>query len=541
MPMDPKLIQTPELADTPIATEQELAGAAWALGASEVGSVSAVERRIAARATPPSREIVCRLRRAITHGGDPLGDAFCALRSSELRRSKGAVYTPRAIVQAMVEWAQSAGGADRVVDPGLGSGRFLVVAGRRLPEASLLGIEIDPLAALCARANLAVAGLAQRAEVRLQDYREGLAAFAGRTLFIGNPPYVRHHAIEVSWKRWLNETARAQGLDRASQLAGLHVHFFFATALSAKEGDIGAFITAAEWLDVNYGSALRELLLRKLGASAIHLIEPTAQPFADASATAAITCFEVGARPSSLRMRRVGSLEALSPLGGGRRIGRKRLEEALRWTPLTRAPRRAPSDYVELGELCRVHRGAVTGANGVWIAAADTDLPEAVLYPTVTRARELFLAGAALDHDRPLRRVVDLPVDLDQLEPPDRQRVEHFLLRAKARGADQAYVARKRRAWWSVELREPAPILATYMARRPPAFVRNLAGARHINIAHGLYPREPMPESAICRLARFLSSETSLSEGRTYAGGLTKFEPREMERLMVPSPELLLG
>jgi adenine-specific DNA-methyltransferase len=28
--------------------------------------------------------------------------------------------------------------------------------------------------------------------------------------------------------------------------------------------------------------------------------------------------------------------------------------------------------------------------------------------------------------------------------------------------------------------------------------------------------------------------------GRTYAGGLTKFEPREMERVLVPGPELLL-
>jgi hypothetical protein len=30
-----------------------------------------------------------------------------------------------------------------------------------------------------------------------------------------------------------------------------------------------------------------------------------------------------------------------------------------------------------------------------------------------------------------------------------------------------------------------------------------------------------------------------MEEGRTYAGGLTKFEPREMERLLVPHPELL--
>jgi hypothetical protein len=30
-----------------------------------------------------------------------------------------------------------------------------------------------------------------------------------------------------------------------------------------------------------------------------------------------------------------------------------------------------------------------------------------------------------------------------------------------------------------------------------------------------------------------------MNDGRTYAGGLTKFEPREMERLLVPRPELL--
>jgi hypothetical protein len=79
------------------------------------------------------------------------------------------------------------------------------------------------------------------------------------------------------------------------------------------------------------------------------------------------------------------------------------------------------------------------------------------------------------------------------------------------------------------------------MARRPPAFVRNLAGARHINIAHGIYPRDPLPPAVLDALARHLAATTSLHQGRTYAGGLTKFEPREMERLLVPGPEILLA
>ena len=77
------------------------------------------------------------------------------------------------------------------------------------------------------------------------------------------------------------------------------------------------------------------------------------------------------------------------------------------------------------------------------------------------------------------------------------------------------------------------------MARRPPAFVRNTAGDRHINIAHGIYPRELMDSLELDSLAAYLRTSVSTASGRTYAGGLTKFEPREMERLVVPGLPLL--
>jgi len=130
-------------------------------------------------------------------------------------------------------------------------------------------------------------------------------------------------------------------------------------------------------------------------------------------------------------------------------------------------------------------------------------------------------------------------VDLDVLDDDEREQVDRFLREARARGVHEGYIASNRRAWWSVGLRAAAPILATYMARRPPAFVRNDAGARHINIAHGLYPRERMSDVLLDRLADRLRAEVTLAQGRTYAGGLVKFEPREMERIPVPGPDML--
>ncbi|HEY8431117.1 MAG TPA: hypothetical protein VIL20_22210 [Sandaracinaceae bacterium] len=523
-----------------LTSEEQLLGAALALGAREVAGWSAAEESLARTAAMPSPPLVARLREQLRAGGDPLGEAFCALRSPEERRPLGATYTPPAIVRAMLRWAARFEEPARVVDPGTGSGRYLLAAARAFPRAKLLGIEIDPLAAAIARGSLAAAGLGARAAVHLCDFRAlELDRVDGATLFVGNPPYVRHHLIGEPWKKWLVRTASAHGCRSASRLAGLHVHFFLATLVHARPGDRGVFVTAAEWLDVNYGALVRELLLGELGGVGVHVIEPTLRPFADAETTAAITCFEIGARPAFVRLRRVRTLDELGALDGGRPVRRERLEGARRWSPLTRAGRKGPEGYVELGELCRVHRGAVTGANRVWIAGEHADLPAAVLFPCVTKARELFLAGESLADATRLRRVIDLPVDLDVFEGDDRERIERFLERARAMGAHAGYVARNRRAWWSVGLREPAPILATYMARRPPAFVRNLAGARHINVAHGLYPREPMPPTVLDRLARALAASTSLADGRTYAGGLTKFEPREMERLLVPGPDLL--
>jgi adenine-specific DNA-methyltransferase len=238
----------------------------------------------------------------------------------------------------------------------------------------------------------------------------------------------------------------------------------------------------------------------------------------------------------------VASVGELGALEGGRAVAVERLREARRWSPLTRAPRAVPEGHVELGEICRVHRGAVTGRNSTWVVrAGQADLPDAVLFPSVTRAREIFDAGTALATADHLRLVVDLPPDLDVFDAADRRRIERFLRDARAAGAHDGYIARARRAWWSVGLRSAAPILATYMARRPPAFTRNLAGARHINIAHGLYPRLALSEAVIARLVGGLRGSVSVDDGRTYAGGLTKFEPREMERLPIPNPFLAAG
>jgi len=107
----------------------------------------------------------------------------------------------------------------------------------------------------------------------------------------------------------------------------------------------------------------------------------------------------------------------------------------------------------------------------------------------------------------------------------------------------EAYKCRVRTPWWRVPLQEPADLLLTYMNADTPRLVANAAGAHHLNSVHGLYLRAEQRELGRALLPyAALNSMTLLGAetvGRAYGGGLLKIEPREADRLPVPSPALV--
>lgn len=530
-----------------VTTEADLAGLAVQLGAARSPALlSEAERNLVAAATREPAVDLELVVEMISQGLDPLGETFLRLRPQSKRRDLGATYTPPELVETILSWAKKQGNFARVIDVGAGSGRFTIAAAKAFPDSTLFPVEVDPLASLCLRASLTAAQLENRSQVRPMDFcsfiPDGLATTPHnkqepqRTLWIGNPPYVRHHSLTQQQKQWLKDKAAELGY-KASALAGLHIYFFVNTALHAQRGDVGLYITSSEWLDVNYGALARNLLLQELGLESLDLLSPKSLAFEGVATTSVVTCFKPETSLKQVRIRQHETAGAFGELGEGDNVEISTLRECNRWSTLFKSHNPIPDGYIELGEICRVHRGAVTGANKVFLhSQGHPELPTSVLKPSVTRAKELFSSNGFLDTCSHLRNVIGLPSDLDELDESEREAVNAFLIWASERGAHKGYVAQKRKSWWSVRIREPAPILASYMARRPPTFVRNLVSANHINIAHGIYPREPMTSRQLDELAASLRRCATLDQGRTYAGGLTKFEPREMQRIAIPNP-----
>ena len=80
--------------------------------------------------------------------------------------------------------------------------------------------------------------------------------------------------------------------------------------------------------------------------------------------------------------------------------------------------------------------------------------------------------GTSLSDATGLRRVVDLPTDLGDFTDDERRQIQRFLAWAKRRGAESSYIARHRRTWWSVKLRDLGGLsfLPTWLVARQRSF-----------------------------------------------------------------------
>lgn len=475
------------------------------------------------------------------------------------RNQMGQFATPPELAVDILRYAEAQIGVNegvRFLDPSLGTGSFYSALLKVFPQRKIdaaVGYEIDPHYGVPATDLWEKTGL----DLRLCDFTQAEVPPDSEkfNLLICNPPYVRHHHIDGREKQRLKACLQKACNMRLSGLAGLYCYFLGLSHEWLTEGGLAGWLVPSEFMDVNYGAAIRHYLLNDVTLLHLHRFDPEDVQFEDALVSSVVVWFRKVKPPLEHQVRFTygGSLDCPRV---ERLVPAKMLCRNSKWTGYPAREEVDRANVPVLGDLFSIKRGLVTGGNRYFILTLEEierrGLPQEAFRPILPSPRYLQENEVAADGDgNPVlgHRLFLLDCRLEEVQIRKKYpTLWKYLEEGEALGVAKRYLCRHRTPWYTQEERPPAPFVCTYLGRRdtksgrPFRFILNHSRATAANVYLMLYPKGPIAQALEenpdlkKRLWKFLNGihpQTMLNEGRVYGGGLHKLEPGELSNVPV--------
>jgi len=481
--------------------------------------------------------------------------------NEERRRKKqlGRYYTPPEVAEVLTQWA-ILDPDTTVLDPSFGGCAFLYAAlqvlkqkGSSQPGYQLYGVDVDPGAKAYLDPILEAGGTAnQFVTADFFDIRPSDLGGAPFGAVIGNPPYVRHHAISDTAREKAVASLGEMGLKipgRASYWAFFVLH---SLRFLGSNGRL-AMVLPGSFLHADYAMPVRQHLAGSFKRVVVILLQE--RVFYDAEEETVILLAEGKARPHE--EIRVGSANSVKDLvqicealtrttqevkhhDGDRGWLRALLDK----TTLSLFDRiSSGAGVVRLGEWAIPRIGVVTGNNHFFIISKwlqeSTGIPDSHIRPILTRATQL--QGLCV-REEDVHRIIGNGKRALLVTPPGSgplpESLERYLSEGKNNGASDSYKCRSRTPWYVVPNTFTPAAFLHYMVTTWPRIVLNYSSATSTNAIHRLVWIDHRPEVDVQRVALgSLSTLAHLSAelvGRSYGGGVLKLEPSEASKLVIP-------
>lgn len=475
------------------------------------------------------------------------------------RRKLGQFSTPYALAREIVSFGLTILDTDEItfLEPCIGSGAFysalLNEANGDYTIKAATGIEIDSMYCDCAKRLWSDTGINI-----INDNFANVKPDRKYNFVLTNPPYVRHHYLAQDKKIHLIEEEKKETGIVLSGLAGLYCHFMLLANKWLAPNAICGWLVPSEFMDVNYGSALKDYLINHVHLLRIHRYDPDNSMFSDALVSSCVVWFknEVVNYDYDIEFTFRGTHN--QPMQK-KQVKKSELMKEHKWTRFPEKEIRSEEiNEVTLGDFFEIRRGIATGDNNFFIMCRDKieelGMDMSFFKPILPSPRYLksdFVSsnGDGIPQIEPQYFLLDCALSEQEIE--ENYPAMWRYLQSGVEKTSQKYLCRNRKKWYWQEQRESTYFLCSYMGRSkdnssPVRFILNLSDAIVTNSYLMLYPKfhlrqiistNPSSIYKIWEMLKSISGNLIEEEGRVYGGGLKKIEPKELAK--VPCGDLI--
>lgn len=451
----------------------------------------------------------------------------------------------------------------RFLDPAFGTGVFFSALNNVFKLTDIetaTGYEIDkyygnPARELWSKTNL---------KYKIADFTKTVAPNKNKdkfNLIICNPPYVRHHHINYN-KENLQALAFEKAQIKISGLAGLYCYFIALAHSWMQINGIACWLIPSEFMDVNYGQAIKEYLLNEVTLLQVHRFDPNNVQFDDALVSSTIVWFKNKKSSKKHQVKfTIGS--SITKPRYEKEISIEILDKETKWTRFPIQSQRFKQINSKLGDFFTIKRGIATGDNKFFIIPLtqikQLNLPIEYFRPILPSPRYLDESEVYADkkgHPKIRQQlfVLDckLPIETIKESCPN---LYIYLQEGIRKGVTERYLCKNRKIWYAQESRKESIFYCTYIGRsdkkgkNPFRFILNHSKAIVSNSYLILYPKSnlqkqidanPMLSYQIIKALNQITGRNMIDEGRVYGGGMYKLEPKELSKVFVSDLNNLL-
>jgi adenine-specific DNA-methyltransferase len=476
------------------------------------------------------------------------------------QKLRGGYYTPLDLAAFIAAWVKEVQ-PKKVLEPSCGDGAFLhaLAEVKGFTGTSVTGFELDEDEAAKARSRARDLGL-KKTEVHAADFLgwaiDNMGARGERfDAVVGNPPFVRYQFLPPTFQ--VRSEAIFDALDlKFTKHTNAWVPFILASIALLRPGGRLAMVVPAEIIHVTHAQSLRSYLGRQ--CRRLVIIDPEELWFEGTLQGAVILMAEKRATPAQkeeglgiypVRGREFLRLNPSAVFDAPKSINGKTVEG--KWTRalLDLEARNlfdeleAHDDVHRFHDIAKVDVGIVTGANAFFLVPDET-VEEYGLekYAHPMFGRSGHCPGVIYDEGQHSANAdKGTPTNFLWFDDDPRKMAsgpKRYIEMGEKQKLHSRYKCRIRSPWFKVPSVYSTEVGMLKRSHDTPRLILNKLGAYTTDTAYRIRTKDVQGEHLVGCFINPLTALSAELEGRHYGGGVLELIPSEIERLLVPLPDV---